>query len=121
MSNKSKTIAIWVICVLLAALFAFAGLPKVMGNPQAVEGFHKGGFPDWFRLFIGAAEILGAIGLLVPRLRFWAASGLLIIMLGAVSTHVRAGDTPDKVAPAAIALLLLALVAWLTRPRKLVT
>lgn len=119
MSSKGKTIAIWVICVLLAALFAFAGLPKVTGDPRAVEGFHKGGFPDWFRLFIGAAEIAGAVGLLVPRLRVWAASGLLIIMIGAVATHLRAGDTFDKVAPAALALLLLAVVAWLVRPRKL--
>jgi putative oxidoreductase len=119
MSSKTRTIIIWVIAVLLAALFAFAGLPKLMGDPQAVEGFRKGGFPDWFRLFIGAAELAGAVGLLIPRLRFWAASGLLIIMVGAVGTHLRAGDSPDKVAPAAIALALLALVAWLTRPRKL--
>ena len=118
--SKSKTIAVWVICVLLAALFAFAGLPKVMGDPRAVECFAKGGFPDWFRLFIGAAELSGAVGLLIPRLRFWAASGLFIIMIGAVTTHLRAGDSPDKVAPAATALVLTALIAWLTRPRKLV-
>jgi putative oxidoreductase len=117
--SKSKTIAVWVICVLLAALFAFAGLPKVMGDPRAVEGFAKGGFPDWFRLFIGAAEISGAVGLLIPKLRFWAASGLFIIMIGAVTTHLRAGDSLDKVAPAATALLLTGLIAWLSRPRKL--
>jgi uncharacterized membrane protein YphA (DoxX/SURF4 family) len=116
--SKSKTIAVWVICVLLAALFAFAGLPKVTGDPRAVEGFAKGGFPGWFLLFIGAAEIAGAVGLLIPRLRFWAASGLFIIMIGAVATHLRAGDSPDKVAPAAIALVLTGLVAWLSRPHK---
>ena len=118
--SKSKTIAVWVICVLLAALFAFAGVPKVMGDPRAVEGFAKAGFASWFLLFIGLAEISGAVGLLIPKLRFWAASGLFIIMIGAVSTHVRAGDPPDKVAPAATALILTALAAWLSRPRKLV-
>ncbi|MDB4989532.1 MAG: DoxX family protein [Myxococcaceae bacterium] len=117
--SKSKTIAVWVICVLLAALFAFAGLPKVMGDPRAVEGFAKAGYPGWFLLFIGAAEIAGAIGLLIPRLRFWAASGLFLIMVGAVGTHLRAGDAADKVAPAATALLLTGLIAFWTRPRKL--
>lgn len=116
---KSKTIAVWVICILLAALFAFAGLPKLMGDPMAVEGFAKAGLPGWFLLFIGTAEVSGAVGLLIPRLRFWAASGLFIIMIGAVTTHLRAGDTFDKLAPAATALLLTAVVAWLTRPRKL--
>ncbi|MDB4985536.1 MAG: DoxX family protein [Myxococcaceae bacterium] len=116
--SKSKTIAVWVICVLLAALFVFAGLPKVMSDPRAVEGFAKAGFPGWFLLFIGAAEIAGAVGLLIPRLRFWAAAGLFIIMIGAVTTHLRAGDSPDKVAPAATALVLTALIVWLSRPRK---
>lgn len=118
MSSKTTKIAVWVVSVLLALEYAFAGITKLIGQAEAVEGFRHAGFSDGFRLFIGAAEAAGAIGLLVPRLRFWAALGLSIIMIGALVTHVRAHDTVAKMAPAAISLVLLILTAWTTRPRR---
>ena len=118
MSSKATRIAVWVVCVLLALEYAFAGITKLIGQDEAVQGFRQAGFGDGFRLFIGAAEAAGAIGLLVLRLRFWAASGLTIIMIGALATHVRAGDPVAKMAPAAISLVLLVLTAWTTRPRR---
>jgi len=116
MSSKATKITLWVVCVLLALEFAFAGIPKLMGQHEAVEGFRQAGFPDGFRLFIGAAEVSGALGLMLPRLRFWAATGLSIIMIGALVTHVRAHDSLAKMAPAAISLVLLVLIAWATIP-----
>jgi len=118
MSSKATKIAVWVVCVLLAAEYAFAGITKLMGQAEAVESFRHAGFSDGFRLFIGAAEVAGALGLLVPRLRFWAASGLSIIMVGAVITHVRAHDPLVKMAPALISLVLLVLIARTTRPAR---
>jgi putative oxidoreductase len=115
MSSKAKSIAVWVVSVLLALEYAFAGATKLIGQDEAVQGFRHAGFSDGFRLFIGAAEAAGAIGLLVPRLRFWAATGLSVIMIGALVTHVRAHDEVAKMAPAAISLVLLVLTAWSTR------
>jgi hypothetical protein len=65
-SGRGLMIAVWVVSGLLTALFLFAGIPKLMGNQQAVEGFRGMGYPDAFRLFIGAAEMSGAIGLWIP-------------------------------------------------------
>ena len=107
-------IAVWVVCVLLALEYAFAGIPKVMGQEQAVQGFHQAGYSDGFRLFIGSAELAGAVGLLVPRLRFWAAVGLMLVMIGAVVTHARMHDMAHA-APAVISFVLLASVAWVSR------
>ncbi len=117
MSSKAKTIAVWVVSVLLALEFAGSGITKLIGLDQPVQVFHHLGFGDSFRLFIGAAEVAGALGLLVPRLRFWAAAGLSIIMIGALVMHVRAGDPVAKMAPAAISLVLLVLTARSTRRR----
>ena len=61
---------------------------------EVVENFTRYGHTDAFRLFIGAAEVSGAIGLWIPRLAFWAALGLIIIMLGAVYTHVTHAENP---------------------------
>lgn len=117
--SKAVRIAEWIVSILLTALFAFASFPKLTQAPQAVEGFQKAGYAGWFLLFIGAAELAGAIGLLIPKLRFLAAAGLSIIMTGAVVTHLRSGDDIGHTAPAAVALLLLLWLAWSTRPAGL--
>jgi MYXO-CTERM domain-containing protein len=99
-----------VVSGLLGAVCSQPG--KLSGNPQAIEGFAKYGYSDGFRLFIGACELSGAIGLWIPRLSFWAAAGLMVIMLGAIYTHVTSAEAPTG---AAVALILLGFVAWQRR------
>ncbi|HZE72892.1 MAG TPA: DoxX family protein [Pyrinomonadaceae bacterium] len=86
-------IVFWIIQVLLALLFLFAGgtklvLPievlKSMGSPNQVQ------LPGLFIRFIGVCEVLGALGLILPgllrirpALTPLAAAGLAIIMIGA--------------------------------------
>lgn len=115
-SGKGLRIALYVVSGLLTALYLFASSGKLSGNPQAIEGFAKYGYSDGFRLFIGAAELSGAIGLWLPRLQFWAAAGLMIIMLGAVYTHVSHGEAPTG---AVVAFALLGFIAWAQRGRAL--
>ncbi len=113
----TRTIATWVLALALAALFAFAGIPKLMGVQQAVDGFRSLGYSDGFRLFIGACETAGAIWLLIPRLTTWAAAGLLVIMVGALYTHISTGI--GSPAGAAITFVGLAILAYLRRDRAL--
>ena len=93
MTNK----ILWVIQVLLSALFLFAGSMKLAMPIDSLFGLA-------FFKFIGVAEVLGAIGLLIPRLTSLAAAGLAIIMVGAVTLTL--SPVP------AVAGLLLAAVAW---------
>jgi uncharacterized membrane protein YphA (DoxX/SURF4 family) len=110
--GRGLRIALYVVSGLLTALYLFAGMPKVMGNAQAAEGFAKLGYSDAFRLFIGASEIAGGIALWLPKLAFWAALGLAIIMVGAIYTHVSLAEAPTG---ATIALILLLFIAWQRR------
>jgi uncharacterized membrane protein YphA (DoxX/SURF4 family) len=117
--SRGLNIAVWVASALLFVLYTVvASPPKLMGKPEAVEGFIKYGYSDGFRLFIGTCESLGGIALLIPRLAFWSACGLFIIMLGAVYTHLSNNDAAH-VAPAVVALLILAFIAWARRGRAL--
>lgn len=117
--SRAVNIAVWVASVLLFLLFTvLASPPKLLGDPQAVEGFAKSGFSDGFRLFIGAAEFLGGIALLIPPLAFWSACGLTIIMAGAAYTHV-ANDDVANIAPALVALALCVFIAVVRRRRAL--
>ena len=117
--SRALNVAAWVAGAMLFVLFTvLASPPKLLGDPQAVEGFAKEGFSDGFRLFIGASEFLGGIALLIPRLAFWSAAGLTIIMIGAAYTHVAQGDL-GHIAPALVALALCVFVAVVRRGQAL--
>ena len=62
MSPNLKNILTWVLRVLVAGLFAFAGFMKLSGQPMMVEEFGVVGLGDWLRIFTGVIEILGEIG-----------------------------------------------------------
>ena len=65
--GRTLNITLWVIQVLLAALFAFAGINKLAGVPQEVlDQFARFGLGPWFLYLTGALELAGAIGLLIP-------------------------------------------------------
>lgn len=85
--------ALWVAQVLLAALFLFAGGFKLLAPAAAFAG--KTTLPIAFLRFVGAVEITGALGLILPgafRVRTGltpvAAGGLVIIMMGATGATV---------------------------------
>ncbi len=73
---------------LLALMFAMAGFAKVGGDPAMVEMFATIGVGQWFRYVVGALEISGAVGVLVPRLSGPAALWLVCLMVGAILTNL---------------------------------
>src|SRR5262245_46750268 len=89
--SQRRTLTLWLVTGALSLLYLETGIPKLVGIGPAVGGFRQLGFPDHFRVLIGALEVAGALGLLVPRLATWAAGGLGLLMLGAVGTHLATG------------------------------
>ena len=69
-------------------MFTMAGLAKVGGDAAMVEMFANIGIGQWFRYVVGALEIAGAVGVLVPRLSGLAALGLVCLMAGATLTNL---------------------------------
>ena len=111
MSHPVRNIIAWILQALLAAMFLFSGGHKLTDLPGTMKIFGSMGMPGWFAGLIGGAEVLGGIGLLVPRTVRLAALGLVIIMLGAVFMH--ATKIPGGLAsgvPAIVSLLLLVVV-----------
>ncbi|MEW1636862.1 DoxX family protein [Streptomyces sp. NPDC093801] len=112
---------LWIISGVLAPTFLAAGLMKVGGTREklAASGMAwAGDFSPQSVKAIGAAEALGALGLVLPAalgiapaLTAWAALGLAATMLGATAVHLRRREA--KAVPVSLLLLLLAaFVAW---------
>jgi DoxX-like family len=106
-----------VVTALLAALFGFAGLIKVVGLRQSLAiRDHLGVQPARWRV-IGLLELSGVAGVLVGLL--WApigvaaAIGLALLVVGAIVFHVRASDSAADTVPAVIGLGLAVATAIL--------
>ncbi|WP_225801871.1 DoxX family protein [Streptomyces sp. NK15101] len=114
--SRAANVALLVIQVLLVPFYLAAGSAKLAGAEQMVEFFDQIGAGQWLRYLTGTVEVLGALGLLVPRLTGAAALGLTVLMTGAVVTNLVAG-TPSVLA--LVLLPLVAVLAWGRRDRTL--
>jgi hypothetical protein len=110
-------VVLWILQVLLALLFLFAGGIKLImpldvllqqGSPNQVM------LPGWFIRFIGVCEVLGALGLILPGvfktrqyLTPLAALGLAVIIVGAVVVTIMGDGVRMAIGPFVILLLLL--------------
>ena len=112
--------ALWIIQGLLAALFLFAGVMKLV-TPIA-EMTREMPMPGLFLRFIGVCELLGGLGLVLPAwlgirpgLTTLAAIGLLIIMIGAVVVTAMSASPAQAVIPLLVVLLLAFVIYGRTR------
>jgi hypothetical protein len=103
------TYALWIVQGLLAALFLFAGVMKLILPLDQLTG--PVAVPGWFLRFIGVCEVLGALGLILPgllRIRpgltSLAAAGLVILMIGATGITLVGGDVTAALISAAVGL-----------------
>jgi hypothetical protein len=102
--------ALWIVQALLAAIFLFSGGMKLILPLEELTGQMP--LPGLFVRFIGVAEVLGAIGLILPwllRIRPGltplAAVGLVIIMIGATVLTLVGGDGALALIPLVVGLL----------------
>jgi putative oxidoreductase len=118
--RKALNIALWILQILLAALFLFHGWIMIF-PPAELAALMNAQFAPWFRLFVGVAEALGALGLLLPGitrigtwLTAWASAGLMIVAISATVLHTFRGETSSAITTAVL-FVLLAVVTYLRR------
>ena len=113
-------IALWIIAGALAAAFLFAGITKSSQPKEklALSMPWTEDFGPGMLKVIGLLEVLAAVGLIlpaaldiVPVLVPLAALGLVLLMVGAIITHLRRREASVIVVNVAL-LVLAALVAW---------
>ena len=108
--------ALWIVQGLLSPLFLFAGGVKLaMPLDEMVA---QSGLPGPFLIFIAVAEVLGGLGLILPMalkirpsLTPLAATGLVIIMIGATVLSAVTMDLASAIFPFVVGILA-ALVAY---------
>jgi len=119
------TYALWIVQGLLAALFVFSGGMKLVLPLEKLAG--PIALPGPFLRFIGVAEVLGGLGLILPGLLHirpgltpLAAAGLVIIMIGATVLGLASGDVAMALIPLVVGLLaaFVAYGRWRLAPHR---
>ncbi|WP_445188559.1 DoxX family protein [Pseudonocardia sp. Cha107L01] len=116
--GKAWHVTLWVLQVLVAAMFLLAGYLKLASSPDMVALFAGIGIGQWFRYLTGTLEILGALALFIPRLRALGALGLAGVMIGALITDLFIVHISPL--SALINLVVVVVIAW-GRRRELAT
>jgi hypothetical protein len=111
-TSRKANVGLWIAQGLLAALFLFAGGFK-LATPTATLA-QMTPFSPLFIKFIGACEVAGALGLILPgifRVRTdltpLAAAGLSLIMIGAVTTTVASMGLAPAIFPFIVGILTI--------------
>ncbi len=113
---------LWTATILLSVIFVASGASKLLGSDFATDGFEGWGYPLWFMVLVGLGETAGAIFILLPRytllgvsMRFWGATILVAVMMGAVGTHIVHDEYDLLLVPLAL-LLMSGVLAVRDRP-----
>jgi hypothetical protein len=94
---KTKIIVYWIATALFCLQMSFTAYAQLL-LPQVAEAFARLGFPDYFRVELSLAKLLGVVLLLAPvpaRLKEWAYAGFAIDLASALIAHLSVGDGPE--------------------------
>jgi putative oxidoreductase len=103
-------VAVWTASVFVALVCLRSGLMKMPGVPGEqfwARDFQRWGYPDWFRIVVGLAELAAFASLLVPRAAAYGAGLFGAVMVGAIFTHATHGESSRL--PFNVVLLTLSL------------
>ncbi len=107
---KAIKITYWATTGWMSAMMLMSGAMYVTA-PEVKEGFVHLGFPDYFRIELAIAKLLGAVALILPfvkgRAKEWVYSGFFITFISALIAHISSGDPASKVMGPVIAMVLM--------------
>ena len=95
--SKGIGIGFWIVTALFCLQVGFTAYAQLR-LPQVAEMFTHLGFPDYFRVELSWAKILGVALLLAPvpaRLKEWAYAGFAFTLASALIAHFSVGDGPE--------------------------
>jgi len=91
---KARTIVYWIVTALFCLQMSFTAYAQLR-LPQVAEEFTHLGFPDYFRVELSWAKLLGVVLLLAPapaRFKEWAYAGFAINLASALIAHLAVKD-----------------------------
>jgi uncharacterized membrane protein YphA (DoxX/SURF4 family) len=91
---KATKITYWVLTAIVALMMYYSAF-SYLTAPQMAAAFNHLGYPDYFRVELAIAKLIGATLLLAPvaaRVKEWTYAGFTIVFISAFIAHTCSGD-----------------------------
>lgn len=112
---KSVKITYWVTTSFIAVVMAYSAYLYLTAE-SVQQGFQHLGFPDYFRVELAIAKLIGAVLLLVPvanSIKEWVYLGFAITFISAFIAHTAQNDPiTNRIGP--VVFLVLLIVSYIT-------
>lgn len=106
---KTTKIIYWLTTAIVALMMSFSAY-AYLTQEEVKQGFYHLGFPDYFRIELAIAKVVGAIVLLAPlatRVKEWAYAGFAITFVSAFIAHIALHDPiANRMGPILFLILL---------------
>ena len=107
---KTNKIIYWTATTIVSIMMVFSAY-SYLANPAIAQAFHHLGFPDYFRVELAIAKLIGAVLLLAPfatRIKEWVYAGFAITFISAFVAHTVSGDpVANRLGPVVFLILLV--------------
>jgi len=106
---KATKIFYWILTVIVALMMAFSSY-AYLTKPEMTAAFHHLGFPDYFRIELAIAKLIGVVVLLAPvpaKVKEWAYAGFTFVFVSAFIAHTVSGDPVANRVMALVFLVIL--------------
>ena len=112
---KTKKITFWILFTLFCLVMIADGNAGIMQQDEGKKAFDQLGYPYYVMTIVGAAKILGVIGLLQPnrKVREWAYAGFCFNFIGASASWALSGGPASFVAIPLVMLVIMFVIYWL--------
>lgn len=107
---KTNKIIYWVSTTIIGFMMLFSGY-SYFANPEIAQAFQHLGFPDYFRVELGIAKVIGVLVLVIPKIpsyiKEWAYAGFGITFISASIAHYNSGDATSMIVMPLVLLVVL--------------
>ena len=88
LSSGTRSALAWLAQLVAAGILGTAGVAKLLAAPDPVALFTLLGAEPWGRVLVGSLELLSTLLLLLPRTAVFGGGLAVLLMLGAIATHL---------------------------------
>jgi uncharacterized membrane protein YphA (DoxX/SURF4 family) len=107
---KALKIPYWATTIIIAVMMVFSAY-SYLTQDTIKQAFHHLGYPDYFRVELAIAKLIGAAILIIPalpRVKEWAYAGFAITFISAFIAHTVSGDPmANRIMPLVFLILLI--------------
>jgi uncharacterized membrane protein YphA (DoxX/SURF4 family) len=112
---KALKITYWTTTVIVALMMVYSAY-AYLTQAAILQAFQHLGFPNYFRIELAVAKLIGAVLLLIPltaRIKEWAYAGFAFTFISAFIAHTASGDpAANRIMP--IIFLAILTVSYIT-------